>query len=278
MPAAISSANPSCFVFLVDQSASMQKPFGGSEANQKKSEGVADAINRWLQNLIIKCAKSEGIRDYYYVSVIGYGAQINSAFKGDLIGRRLVPISQIANHPLRIEKRTKFVDDDSGDLAEQTLKFPVWIEPIANGQTPMCEAIVLAQRILSKWLEEHPDCFPPIVINMTDGAATDGDPRIFATKLTHLASSDGNVLLFNINFSSHQANPIEFPDSDKNLVDKYAKQLFQMSSLLPDYMRKIASQEYNIPVSKTTRGFTFNAEMVALIKFLDIGTRPSNLE
>ncbi len=278
MPAAISSANPSCFVFLVDQSASMQKPFGGSETNQKKSEGVADAINRWLQNLIIKCAKSEGIRDYYYVSVIGYGAQINSAFKGDLIGKRLVPISQIANHPLRIEKRTKFVDDDSGDLAEQTLKFPVWIEPIANGQTPMCEAIVLAQRILSKWLEEHPDCFPPIVINMTDGAATDGDPRMFATKLTHLASSDGNVLLFNINFSSHQANPIEFPDSDKNLADKYAKQLFQMSSLLPDYMRKIASQEHNISVSKTTRGFTFNAEMVALIKFLDIGTRPSHLE
>jgi hypothetical protein len=278
MPAAISSANPSCFVFLIDQSASMRKPFGGSEVNQKKTEGVADAINRWLQNLIIKCAKSEGIRDYYYVSVIGYGAQITSAFKGDLTGKRLVPISQIANHPWRIEKRTKMIDDGSGGLVEQTVKFPVWIEPIANGQTPMCEAIVLAQRILSKWLEEHPDCFPPIVINMTDGAATDGDPRMFATKLTHLGSSDGNVLLFNINFSSHQAHPLEFPDTDRNLLDKYAKQLFQMSSLLPDYMRKIAAHEYNISVSETTRGFTFNADMVALIKFLDIGTRPSNLE
>ena len=278
MPAVISSANPSCFVFLIDQSASMQQPFGGSEANQKKIEGVADAINRWLQNLIIKCAKSEGIRDYYCVSVIGYGAQIDSAFKGDLTGKRLVPISQIANHPLRIEKRTKFVDDDAGNLVEQTVKAPVWIEPIASGKTPMCEAIVLAQRILSKWLDEHPDCFPPIVINMTDGAATDGDPRFYASKLTHLASSDGNVLLFNINFSSHQANPIEFPDSDENLLDKYAKQLFQMSSVLPEYMRKIASQEYNISVSEATRGFTFHADMVALIKFLDIGTRPSNLE
>jgi hypothetical protein len=278
MPAVISSANPSCFVFLVDQSASMHKPFGGSETNQKKIEGVADAINRWLQNLIIKCAKSEGIRDYYYVSVIGYGAQINSAFKGELTGKRLVPISQIANHPLRIEKQTKFVEDGTGDLVEQTVKTPVWIEPVANGKTPMCEAIVLAQRILSKWLDEHPDCFPPIVINMTDGAATDGDPRFYASKLTHLASSDGNVLLFNINFSSHQATPMEFPDSDKDLLDKYAKQLFQMSSVLPEYMRKIASQEYNISVSEGTRGFTFHADMVALIKFLDIGTRPSNLE
>jgi hypothetical protein len=278
MPAVISSANPSCFVFLIDQSASMQQPFGGSEANQKKTEGVADAINRWLQNLIIKCAKSEGIRDYYCVSVIGYGAQINSAFKGDLTGKRLVPISQIANHPLRIEKRLKLIEDGAGNSVEQTVKAPVWIEPIANGKTPMCEAIVLAQRILSKWLEEHPDCFPPIVINMTDGAATDGDPRFYANKLTHLASSDGNVLLFNINFSSHSAKPIEFPDSDKDLLDKYAKQLFQMSSVLPEYMRKIASQEHNIPVSETTRGFTLHADMVALIKFLDIGTRPSNLE
>jgi hypothetical protein len=49
-----------------------------------------------------------------------------------------------------------------------------------------------------------------------------------------------------------------------------------MSSTLPDYMRAIAAQE-GYSASQNTRGFAFNADLVAVIKFLDIGTRPSNL-
>ena len=59
--AEISRGNPSCLVFLIDQSGSMNDPFGAGEGNQKKADGVADAINRLLQNLVIKCAKEEGI-------------------------------------------------------------------------------------------------------------------------------------------------------------------------------------------------------------------------
>jgi len=62
--AEISRTNPSCFLFLVDQSGSMSDPFGDGEVPRKKADGVADATNRLLQNLVIKCAKEEGIRDY----------------------------------------------------------------------------------------------------------------------------------------------------------------------------------------------------------------------
>jgi hypothetical protein len=55
--AEISRANPSCFLFLIDQSGSMADPFGVGESNRRKADGVADAINRLLQNLVIKCAK-----------------------------------------------------------------------------------------------------------------------------------------------------------------------------------------------------------------------------
>ena len=68
------SAGPTrpCFVFLLDQSASMQDPIGGGEG-QRKCDVVADALNRLLSELTIKCAKEEGVRDYFSVSVIGYG-------------------------------------------------------------------------------------------------------------------------------------------------------------------------------------------------------------
>jgi len=274
--AEISRTNPSCFLFLIDQSGSMQDPFGGGGSVRKKADGVADAINRLLQNLVIKCAKSEGVRDYYHVGVIGYGSTVGSAFVGALAGRELVPISEIATMPARIEERTKKVDDGAGGLVDQTVKFPIWFDPIANGGTPMCQALGNAQDILSGWFSQHPDCFPPIVINITDGESTDGDPTSAANGLKNLASSDGNILLFNVHLSSQRAMSIEFPDSEVGLPDQFAQLLFRSSSLLPDYMRSIAQQE-GISVSDGTRGFVFNGDMVSVIRFLDIGTRPSNL-
>jgi len=254
----------------------MQDSFGSGELAKNKADGVADAINRLLQNLVIKCAKSEGVRDYYFVGVIGYGANVSTAFSGSLAGRELVPISEIGNMPARVEERTKKVDDGAGGLVNQTVKFPIWFEPVANGGTPMCQAISYAQKILSGWLAEHPNCFPPIVINITDGESTDGDPTSAADGVKSLSSSDGNILLFNAHLSSHRSAPIEFPDSESGLPDHYAQLLFRLSSSLPDYMKSIAQQE-GVSVSEGTRGFVFNADIVSVIRFLDIGTRPSNL-
>lgn len=274
--AEISRANPSCFVFLIDQSGSMADPFGAGESSRRKADGVADAINRLLQNLVIKCAKEEGVRDYYHVGVIGYGAHVGPAFSGPLAGRELVPISEAGNMPARIEERTKKVDDGAGGLVDQAIRFPIWFDPVANGGTPMCQALGVTQRILQGWLSQHPACFPPIVINITDGEATDGDPSGPADAIRKLSSNDGEVLLFNVHLSSQRAAPIEFPDTEVGLPDQFAQLLFRMSSPLPAYMRSIAQQE-GYRVSEGTRGFVFNADIVAVIRFLDIGTRPSDL-
>jgi hypothetical protein len=274
--AEISRSNPSCLLFLIDQSGSMDDAFGAGENNRKKADGVADAINRLLQNLVIKCAKSEGVRDYYHVGVIGYGAKVGPAFGGALSGRDLVPISEVADNPARIEERTRKTDDGAGGLVDQTVKFPVWFEPVSRGGTPMCEALSRSQSIISSWLADHPGAFPPIVINITDGESTDGDPSSKAQGLEGLSSEDGNVLLFNVHLSSHRATPIEFADSEEGLPDDFAKLLYRISSVLPSHMR-VAAQQEGYAVSDGARGFTFNADMVAVIRFLDIGTRPSNL-
>lgn len=272
--AEISRSNPSMFLFLLDQSGSMSDKFGGGGG--KKDEKVADAINSLLYNLTIKCAKSEGVRDYYHVGVIGYGNEVGSAFGGTLSGRELAPISAIADSPESIEERTKKVEDGAGRLVDQKVRFPIWFKPVANGGTPMCQAIREAQKVINQWLSQHPDCFPPIVINITDGEATDGDPLLPAQQLRELQSSDGQVLLFNVHLSSVGGAPFEFPDSELELPDQYAKQLFNMSSILPEHIRLAAEQE-GFRVSPNSRGFVFNADIVSVIRFLDIGTRPSNL-
>lgn len=82
------------FLFLIDQSGSMSDPFGG-QSGKRKADGVADAINRLLRDLVIKCSKSEGVGDYFQVGVIGYGSQVAPALGGTLAGRALVPVSEI---------------------------------------------------------------------------------------------------------------------------------------------------------------------------------------
>lgn len=274
--AEISRANPSCIVILIDQSGSMEDPFGGTPG-KRKADGVADAVNRLLQNLVIKCAKSEGIRDYYHVAVLGYADRgVSSAFGGVLAGRDLVPISEIANNPARVEQRTKKVDDGAGGILEQKIKFPIWIDPVHKGGTPMCEALRQARNLLFNWIRQHSGCFPPIVINITDGEATDGDAELPAEDIKRLSSEDGHVLFFNLHISSSNHAPIEFPENESGLPDDYARLLFRMSSQLPDYMWSMV-QEEGIIISEHPKGFVFNADLVSVIRFLNIGTRPSNL-
>lgn len=273
--AEISRTNPSAFVFLVDQSGSMVEPIAGSDG-KRKCDSVADAINRLLHNLIIKCARGEGIRNFYEVCVIGYGAQVGPAFSGPLAGRDIVPLSEVANSPARVEERVKQIDDGAGGVITQKVKFPVWFEPQAKGTTPMGAALDLAHHILSSWVSNHQYSYPPIVINISDGEATDFGPVPQAEALTSLTTVDGNVLLLNCHISSQPVQPIIFPETDNDLPDEFARTLFQVSSTLPASMRNLARNE-NIMLGENSRGFAFNADLVELIRFLDIGTRASNL-
>ncbi len=275
--AEISRNNPACFLFLIDQSGSMNDIWGG-QTSKKKCDGVADIINRLLQELVLRCAKEEGIRDYFHVGVIGYGAQTGPAFSGPLAGQSLVRISEVGMNPAEIEERQKFFDDGAGGLIERPVKFPVWFKPQAKGATPMRKAFDTATGIVNDFLVSYPHCFPPIIINLTDGESTDGDPLPHMRRLRAMSSSDGATLLFNLHISSAGETPIAFPHSTDNLPKaEFAQLLFDGSSELTAYMREMADMAYGLPLPSGARGYVFNADSTLMIQALDIGTRVDNL-
>jgi len=278
--AEISRQNPGCFLFLIDQSYSMNDPFAG-EMDQRMADKLADAINRLLYELSIRCTKDqeEGVRNYYEVGVLGYGSQmgyVGPALGGQLAGQDLIPIREVADNPLRIEERARKVPDGAGGLVEEKVKFPVWFDPVANKDTPMCTAFQEAHVLLEPWTQAHPESSPPIVINITDGEATDGNPLPLVKALRELSTQDGNVLLFNIHLSAKPEAPISYPETGAGLPDEYARQLFEMSSPLPPHIREAARSE-GYDIGPQSHGFVFNADLVEVIKFLDIGTRPKGL-
>lgn len=276
--AEISRDNPSCFLFLIDQSGSMEDEISFGEENQPLANGVADSINTWLQELSIKCAKSEGVRDYYDIGVLGYGDEVTPGFIGALAGREMIPISEIADNPARLEERSKKIPDGSGGVVEQTVRIPVWFEPIAKGGTPMCRAAGEAKRILESWISSHPDAFPPTVIHISDGESTDGNPTDRLQELTELSTSDGNVMLFNIHLSAvKDVQSVSFIDSSDALPDAYSKMLFDTASPLTASQRSLA-KEHGFNTSEDSRCFVLNGDLVLLVQAIDIGTRPSNTQ
>jgi hypothetical protein len=173
---------------------------------------------------------------------------------------------------LRVEDRTQVVDDGAGGTINQTVRFPVWFEAEASGGTPMCEALDRVKGLVDRWSADHAESFPPIVLNISDGEATDGSPEPGARAIQDVQLSDGATLVFNLHLSSSPNQPVLFPDKEDRLADQYAQQLFRMSSVLPSKLRDVALKD-GFPVSDGSRGFVFNADIAAVVKFLDIGTR-----
>jgi uncharacterized protein YegL len=273
--AEVNRRTPTCFLFLIDQSGSMKDSMPG-DAMHSKAQFVATAINRILQELVIRCSKDTEIRRYFQVGVIGYGATVGPVLPGNLMDRPLVWIDELYQNPLRVEEVKKKVPDGAGGLIEMVIKFPVWFDAVALKGTPMVEAFRQAYTILQDWVRQYPASFPPVVINITDGESTDGDPTPLAEQIKSLSTNDGNVLLLNLHVSSTSMRPLTFPDMLDTGFDQYAHLLFRMSSLLPSVMQDVA-MKHGYRISNDSRGFVFNAGIEDVIQFLDIGTRHSEM-
>ncbi|MGC8609194.1 MAG: VWA domain-containing protein [Thermoplasmata archaeon] len=267
--AEISRRNPALIIFLIDQSRSMIRKIGGG--TESKAKEAADAINRQIGEIILRSTKNDGVRDYFYISVIGYGGEKGKA--SFLLDGDVVPISTLADNPLRTEKRTMKIPDGMGGLSEVEFEFGVWFEPVANSDTPMVKAMKAAKDIVENWKNEHENSYPPIIINITDGQSTDGDPSKTAKEIIDTLMADGNPMVWNCHISSEKADPVSFPSSESDLPnDLYAKLLFNMSSELPPRYIDYAIESFP-DIKDNARAYVFNAQLEQMIEFINIGTR-----
>jgi hypothetical protein len=268
--AQITRANPTCIVLLLDQSRSMADSFSG-ESSVRKADYVADVVNHTLHDLVIRCTKTEEVRNYYHVAVIGYGSRVGSVLGGPLASYKIAPISEIAEYPLRIETRFKRVADGMGGYVEMPVRVPIWMQPVADGGTPMCRALGEVRAIIEKWVEEHPASFPPTILHLTDGESSDGDPIPEGRQILSVSTNEGPVLMFNCHISSRRAQKAEYPTDNQSLPDGFARTLFEISSPLPPGFLAAAAQ-LGVPASEGSRGFVFNADPSSVVQFYEIGT------
>lgn len=279
----ITRRNPGCIIFLLDHSYSMIEGLAGSK--RPKREALATALNRIISDILQSCERGEEKPfNYFDIGVIGYTTDqsgnpvIGPALQGMLAGKDLVTIEELFDNPLRIEKRKKKQQEEDGvgglrDV-EVEVDFPIWYEAPDDGAmagTPMSGALSYCYRVASSWCEGHADCFPPIVIHLTDGESTDGSPEQAAEALRSVSTGDGDLLLFTCHLSKSEAPSVMFPTSEYELPDEYSRMLFRMTSPVPDKLVEM-SDEKKLEVPSGSRGMVFNADGTKMIKLLNIGT------
>jgi hypothetical protein len=220
-------------------------------------EVLADAINQIIEELIVANLQGGEIKDRIELGVL---SAADRSTRPILPGARgdLSPLSFIADNMLP----GTVVDD---------VNRPRWLSPTYQGANGDVQAFDRARTVLRGWVAQHPDSFPPTIINITDGYASDGDPTPIALDIRkNVATKDGGALLFNVHIGESGA-PILFPTSAAELPNAEARILFEMSSPLPPNMIA-AARAKGLDVKDGARAFAYNADLPVLLDFLSVGS------
>ncbi len=272
---------PTALVFLIDQSGSMNEGELDIEGvSMNKASATARIINKTLSELINRSTTREiELANYVYVSIIGYGlnGKVDFAWSGKLKGKQWVGIVEL-NEAAEYVKIVKEKKGPNGTKKLVEYQAKSWIQPIADARTPMLAAMTMATKLVDEWIKNgHQNSYPPVVINITDGEATDAtnNELIEAAKnIKQLRTNDGHVLFLNCHLSDVEGKAVIFPDDIGQLPNNsYAKTLYEMSSVMPDVYNDIIQGQLAVAATKSSmRGMSFNTDGSRLIKFLNIGS------
>ena len=281
--AQITRNTPTAFIFLVDQSISMQKKTFLYGEEMTMAEAAARIVNNQINELVLRCIKMGETRHYYDIAVVGYGVKAYSGWQGELEGRNFVSPEELKNHPytkILTRKETRTRKGVKINEVEQVQ----WVSARHDGSwTHYHEAFDYARKLLDEWMKDHheKDCYPPTVIHITDGEfnhATKEDVLQKANELKAMFTNDGNVILFNIHFAADESmKPIACPINKNELGNNsYAEALFEMSSLLPERYNMDIARCLNDNRAGRHVAMGVFADATTLIQLMDIGT-PTNI-
>lgn len=272
----ITGLHPTAFIVLIDRSGSMKEKTVFAGAEMLKSRAVTLVANAFIDELMYRARRESEVRDYYDIAVLGYsGDGVNSLISPT--GEFTSP-SRLAVANVRRERLVRERVLPSGRSVVSVTEHNMWIREKAAGITPMCGALREAQALVEWWCRrpQNADSYPPTVINITDGEASDGsadEVRALAGRIRRTGTSDGNTLLINIHLArGGEASPVLFPSSPEQLPEqRYARLLYDISSEMPEAYYDVIASTHRGAVAPF-RAVAYNSHMSELAAMINIGS------
>lgn len=274
----ITRTHRTAFILLIDGSGSMSERIRFAGRAMSKSEAVTDITNGLLFELIERARRSDGVRDYYDIAVLGYSGndEVYSLLPGT---QPMHSVTELAALEPQVRRRTIECRQPDDSIALREVPTPVWVEATAAGQTPMYEAMRQARDLAAAWCAHpaHAGSFPPTIFNITDGEATDcSEEELIAIseQIRTLGTSDGNVLLLNIHIAADDTQrTVFFPSEEEtDLPNRYASTLYRASSVMPAIFNEAIREAKGPGALPPFRGMSYNASLDELIAMLNIGS------
>ena len=274
----ITRTHRTAFILLIDGSGSMNEEILFHGKRMTKAEAVASITNGMLFELVERARRSDGVRDYYDISVLTYSGD-NEVYSLLPEGREMLSVAELAagEIPMKRELVEYRLPDGSTSLRE--LPVPDWIAAEAAGQTPMYQALDHAYEIAEAWCRNpaHAESFPPTVFNITDGEATDCDEeelRTICERIRSLRTCDGHVLLINIHIAPDESqHAVFFPTEEEAAYsNRYAGVLYDCSSPMPEVFNEAIREAKGPGALPPFRGMSYNTSAEQLIAMLNIGS------
>lgn len=169
--ARVDREHPSAFIFMIDQSISMKRITTYNGEDITLSEAVARIVNSQVNELVERCVKNNETRHYFDIAMIGYGKEAYSAWNGALEGKDFATPEEIRDNYFKKVTVTEEVRTRKG-LTTKKVEKKQWMVARHDGSwTHMDKAFKKAEALLEKWMASHhdKDCYPPTIINITDG-------------------------------------------------------------------------------------------------------------
>lgn len=281
--AIVTRNTPSAFVYLLDISGSMSENILFEGENMTKNDALNKIVNTTIHETILRCRNYDKYNDYFDIAVLGYQGDIVSNLLEPYTGKEgFSTINEIINSPIdtKTYNYTRTKPDGTNFISQRNITQYIKTEPY--GTTPMRKALEYTHSLLQKWVAEHKGrkCFPPVVINITDGEMSDATEREMVNasqKIKRLATENGNVLFFTVHLSSQkELTPIIFPSSHEQLPGiKKIKLMYDMSSDLPKAFHESiigAMPEVDLNSLENAKAMCYNTPIDSLTRILEIGS------
>ena len=282
--AKVTSAEPGLVIILLDQSTSMDTTLVETKEGEKFSisKMAKYVVDEFLYEAFNKCIREDELKPYLDIAVIGYALGLRSALPK-------IPLEQ---YPFSVTKLadTYIAKNDSNPDVDPVIPLPKleWLEERADSlETPMLAAFTKAREIVEKWLPDHQTSFPPVVINLSDGAPNDdsifvqmceeaaeqGKTRlpsdlsqtglvIQSKAIQDMGTENGKCLVLNAHVSARGHKEILYPSTidEAENIDPLTRLMFEMSSVIPDSLREYANLKSVIDLEPGARFYTLNAD------------------
>ena len=219
---------PALVIYLIDASASMNDACGPFT----KMALVNNALREGVKGMILRSMRDNKVQSRYHVAMFAYSTVVLDL----LDGIRGLPDLMRVGGPPELEA--------------------------GGGATDTAAGFSMVEKLLQQNLATYKSCPAPLVCHLTDALHTTQDPAPIVQRIRAMSVDDGSVLVENVLMAEKIVRkPVkdwqqwEGISKARQLADDYARQLFALSSPLPESYRQNMNKSAGYQLQKDTRLF-----------------------